>query len=126
MVETILDAKSRLEAEGLYVSRNDAKSLWIAGSLTDAGEGVRLSQDACALFRKGDQWTVVFPAEGMLTYEMSDSLPELLTTISTAYQRYRLAGGQFKDIFKQVVSKSEQYLVGRTVPVCGEVDTDLA
>jgi len=114
MLATILDAKARLEAEGLYVSCANPHGLWIAGTVRDAGEGVRLSDDACALGWKAGHWVAVFPAEALLTYEVPGSLSEVVSLIQAVYAHYRRAGGPFSAAFPQVVSEPEQYLVGRS------------
>src|SRR5262249_33078612 len=114
MLATILDAKARLESEGLHVSRRDDHSLWIAATLRDAGEGIRLSDDACALLGDSGRWVAVFPAEGLFTYEVPASLAELVSLITAVYAHYRQAGGQLKDAFKHAVSQPEQYLAGRS------------
>jgi hypothetical protein len=115
MLVTTLDAKAKLEAEGLYVACNNAHSLWIAANYQDVGEGIRLSNDACSLLWDSGRWVAVFPAEGLLTYEVPGTLPDLVSIISAVYSQYRRAGGLFKDAFKQVVPDPEQYLVGRSL-----------
>lgn len=121
MLVTALDAKAKLEAEGLHVSCNGAHSLWIAGTVRDVGEGIKLSDDACSLTWHSGRWVAVFPAEGMFIYEVPATLPELVSAITAVYTQHRRAGGQFKDAFKAVVSDPERYLVGRSL---GRVQTD--
>src|SRR5262245_32785287 len=113
MLVTALDAKARLEAEGLHVSCNDAHSQWIAGMVRDAGEGIILSEDACALIWNTDRWVGVFPAEGLRTYEVPGTFSELVAVITAVYAYHRRAGGPFKVAIKQVVEDPEQDLVGR-------------
>ena len=113
MPVTILDAKAHLEADGLHVSCNNAHSLWIAATVRDLGEGVRLSEDACALIGDASRWVAVFPAEGLLTYEVPGSPSELVAVITAVYAHYRQAGGPFKDAFTHVVPDAGQYLSGR-------------
>jgi hypothetical protein len=113
VVATALDAKAKLEAEGLHVSCNNAHSLWIAATLRDVGEGVKLSDDACSLICNTDRWVAVFPAEGLLTYEVPGTLTELVSLISAVYDQYRRGGGRFKDAFKHATSDPDRYLVGR-------------
>jgi hypothetical protein len=112
MIETIQDVQSALEAQGLLVSVNNPSSLLIGGSVVDAGDGVRIFKDACALNRREDAWVAVLPAEGLLTYEVPGELPDLVSLISAVYHLYRRTGGPFKDACKQVVSALDQYLVG--------------
>jgi hypothetical protein len=115
MVATTLEAKAKLEAEGLFVSGNDTHSLWIAANVSDQGEGIKLSPDACSLLWDSGRWVAVFPADGLLTYEVPGALEDLLSLIVAVYKQYRHAGGHFKNAFRQVVSDSEQYLVGRAL-----------
>ena len=106
---SIIDATTRLESEGLHVSRSGDSSLWIAATLRDAGDGIRLSDDACALLWNAGQWVAVFPAEGLFTYEVPGSLADLASLIVTVYGHYRRVGGQFRDALKQAVGQPEQY-----------------
>jgi len=117
MLATILDAKAKLESEGLHVSRSGDQSLWIAATLREAGDGITLSDDASALIRNSGRWVAVFPAEGVFTYEAPGSLAELVSLIVTVYAHYRRVGGLLKDAFKQAVSHPEQYLAGRSLAV---------
>jgi hypothetical protein len=114
MLATILDAKAKLEAEGLRVSRSGDHSLWIAATLRDAGDGITLSDDACALLGNAGRWVAVFPAEGLSTYEVPGSLADLVSLIVTVYARYRQVGGPVQEAFKQAVSQPEQYRTGRS------------
>ena len=111
MLVTALDAKAKLEAEGLHVSCNSAHSLWIAANTREMAEGVKVSKDACSLVWDAGRWVAIFPADGLLTYEVPGTLSELVAVISAVYRQYRQAGGAFKDVLKQVVGDSEQYLV---------------
>jgi hypothetical protein len=115
MVQTILDAKVKLEAERLYVSSYREHSLWIAGTTTDIGDGIKLSKDACVLIQEADRWLVAFPADGMLSYEVPGTLPELLSLITTVYSRYRQTGGPFQEAVKRTVPDAEHYLIGRSL-----------
>jgi hypothetical protein len=114
MLATLLDAKAKLEAEGLHVSRNSACSLWIAATVRDGGEGLKFSEDACSLRGSSSRWIAVFPSEGLFTYEVRGSLSELVSLITAIYANYRQTGGSLKDAFKRVVTDAEQYLVGRS------------
>jgi hypothetical protein len=114
MLETTLDAKAKLEEEGLYVSCNNANSLWIAGTLRDMGEGIKLSDDACSLMANSGRWVAVFPAEGLLNYEVAGSLSEVVSLITAVYSYYRRRGGSFNGAVKQVLTDADQYLVGRS------------
>jgi len=111
---TILDAKAKLETEGLHVCCNNAHSLWIAASVRDMGAGIKFSDDACSLIWNSSRWVAVFPAKGLLTYEIPGSLPELVSVITAVYASYRRTGSPLKDVFKQVVPDAEHYLVGRS------------
>jgi hypothetical protein len=115
MVQTLLEAKAQLEAEGLYVAWNIPNALWIAGTLTQKGEGIQLSPDACSLLRDGERWVAIFPAEGLRTYEREGPLPELVSLIVTVYQHYRRSGRAFSEAFPRSVRNPEQYLVGRSL-----------
>lgn len=112
MLTTTLDARSQLESEGLHVSCPTPHSMWIAASVRDMGKGINLSYDACSLICKSGQWFAVFPAEGLCTYEVPGSLPELISFISKVYEQYRRTGGPFKDVFRRVVNDPDQYVVG--------------
>jgi hypothetical protein len=114
VLATTLDAKAKLEEEGLHVSCSNAHSLWIAATVRDIGEGIKFSEDACSLIWNSSRWIAVFPADGLLTYEVPGSLPELISVITTVYAHYRQAGGRFKDAFRQVVTDPEQYLIGHS------------
>jgi hypothetical protein len=114
MLVTAIDAKTKLEAEGLQVSCNNAHSLWIAASVRDMGEGIKLANNACSLIWNSGRWVAVFPAEGLFTYEIPGSLSELVSIIVAVYGQYRGTGTPFKDAVKQVVSNVDQYLVGRS------------
>jgi hypothetical protein len=114
MLETTLDAKAKLEAEGLHVSCNNTHSLWIAATVRDMGEGIKLSDDACSLIGNSSGWVAVFPAEGLLTYEVPGSLSELVSVIAAVYAHSRRTRGQLKDAVTQVVTDAEQYLIGRS------------
>src|SRR5438445_9006552 len=114
MLATMLDAKAKLESEGLHVSHSGEHSLWIAATLRDAGDGITLSDDACALLGNSGRWVAVFPAEGLSTYEVPGALADLVSLIVTVYARSQQAGGPFKEAFKQAVSQPEQYLTGRS------------
>jgi hypothetical protein len=114
MLVTTLDAKAKLEAEGLHVSCNNAHSLWIAATVQDTGAGIKLSQDACSLLWDSKRWVAVFPADGLRTYEVPGSLSELVSLVTVVYANYRQAGGLLKDAVKRVMSDAEQFLVGRS------------
>src|SRR5476651_950628 len=85
--ETLLDAKATLEAHALHVSPNNEHSLWIANSLTDTGDGMFLSHDACHLSRCEDHWVAGFPAAGMRVYEVPGTLSEGVSLILAVYTR---------------------------------------
>ncbi|HEV3258797.1 MAG TPA: ImmA/IrrE family metallo-endopeptidase [Gemmataceae bacterium] len=113
MNQTILDAKGELEAAGLEVKPSGEGALWIAATTNDAGGGIRLSTDASTLLWKENRWVAVFPADGMLNYEVPGELYDLLPMIRGVYTRYRRLGGPFKDAFRRSVPNPESYLVGR-------------
>jgi hypothetical protein len=112
MIETVQQAKSALEAQGLHVSLNNPSSLLIGGSVTASGNGLSLFKDASALNRRAETWVAVFPADGLLTYEVPGGLPDLVPLIVAVYAEHRRAGGQLSEAFRQVVGNPEQYLVG--------------
>lgn len=112
---TVTEAKRTLELEGIYVSMSDPESFWIAGSFEFVEVGtddVRLSQDACVLYRENDRWQAVLPGRGMLTRVVYGSLEELVSLILSVYRHYRQAGGQLYRAVEQVVEAAERYLVG--------------
>ncbi len=115
MIETILDAKAALEAEGLFVTVNNLSSLLIGGVVSEDDEGLRLFRDACTLNYRAGKWIAVLPAEGLLTYEIPGSLAESVSLILTAYQHHRRTGGEFNNTFKHLVKDPEQYLIGRSL-----------
>ncbi len=115
MIETLQDARSALEAKGLCAS-GGAASLLIGGSVVDGGDGydgdgLRVFKDACALNHRAGSWVAVFPAEGLSTYEVLGTLPELVSLIEAVYDRHRQAGRSFKDACKEVVAEARQHLV---------------
>ena len=114
MLVTTLDAKAKLEAEGLHVTCNDANSLWIAANMRETGNGINLSEDACSLIWDSGRWVAVFPAEGMLTYEVPGSLSELVALITAVYTQCRRAGGHANDALRRVVTDPDQYLLSRS------------
>ena len=113
MVETIQDAKASLEKQHLHVVCDTAQSLWIAGTVRDAGEGVRISDDACVLLADADRWCAVFPTEGSRTYEVPGTLDELVQVIQDVYKRYFRGEISFPNAFRQAVKNPNQYLLGR-------------
>src|SRR5262245_53000330 len=100
MIETAQQAKSALEAQGLHVSLNSPSSLLIGSSVADAG-GLPLFKDASALNRRAETWVAVFPADGLLTYEVPGGLPDLVPLILAVYAEHRRAGCQLPDAFRQ-------------------------
>jgi hypothetical protein len=115
MIVTASDAKARLEANGLYVSARGSSSLWIAGTVHDAGDGVIMSNDACSLIANAGGWVAVFPAEGLCTYELPGTLEELVATICAVYDQSRRGRGSFADAFRQVVRDADRYVIGRSL-----------
>ena len=99
MVATVLEAKGKLESAGLHVSFNNSHSLWIAANLQDIGDGIKFSKDSCSLIWTSGRWVAIFPTDGVLTYEISASLSELVALITDVYANYRTTGGQFTDVF---------------------------
>lgn len=114
MPVTILDAKAKLESEGLHVSCNNGASLWIAATVRDADGEIKFSEDACSLIEKSPRWVAVFPAGGSFTYEIPGSLPELIALIVTVYANYRRQGGSLNEAITQVVTDTDQYLIDRS------------
>jgi hypothetical protein len=120
MIETIQDAKALLEKQNLYVAYNNDQSLWIAGRVRDAGEGVRVSNDACSLIFDADRWIAVFPTEGSLTYEVPGALDELVQLVQNVYKRYFRADISFPEAFRQVVKDPNRHLLGRPLSYISE------
>lgn len=115
MIETIQDAKTALESAGLYASWNHNGSLLIAGSLRDTGDGIQVSNDACALLQSPESWVAVFPAAGLRTYEMPGSLDELVTVILATHQHHRLTECPWNEVFAQVVGEADRFLSGESL-----------
>ena len=110
-MSTVLeDAKLRLEADGLFVSSADEKSLLIADEVIHLEEGIRLSQNACTLINDAGRWVAVFPAEGIRTYEVAGPLPDSLSLIENVYQQHRHGLVLLKDAFRKVVKNAQLYL----------------
>ncbi len=111
MSTPLQEVQSRLEAQGLHVSA-DEQSLFIAGSLVNVGADICLSSDACVLLQHADRWVVIFPAEGICTYEVDGPLPEMVSLIEHVYQHHRDTGGGLTDAVKQVLPNAAQYRRG--------------
>ena len=111
---TVAEAKRTLELEGIYVSMSEPESFWIAGSFEIVEVGtvdVKLSQDACVLFRENERWQAVLPGRGMLTRVVYGSLDELVALILSVYRHYRQASGPLYRAVEQVVADAERYFV---------------
>jgi hypothetical protein len=115
MLQTISEAKAHLESQKLHVASNDAHSLWIANTIHDTGTGINISNDACSLLWNAGEWVAVFPAEGLLTYEVHGTLSESVSLIVRVYGDYRQLGGSLNDAFKRIMPNPEQYVVGRSL-----------
>ena len=111
--QTLIDAKTTLEARDLCVRFNNENSLWIANETVDGGDGFIVSKDACALNRWANHWVAVFPAKGMRTYEVPGSLAEVVTLILAVYTRHRLDKGTLNEAFRRTVLDPDSYLNGR-------------
>jgi hypothetical protein len=113
MIATLQDAKAKLESEGLYVSCRDDR-LWIAANVRDAGDGIMVADEACALIRTGDAWSAIFPASRpFFPHEMPGTLPDLVATIAAVFAEKRRAQIQLGHAFRQVVSDPDRFLMGR-------------
>jgi hypothetical protein len=119
-----LDARAELEAGGLTVKPSGETSLWIRDRMQEAG-GIRFSNDASVLLRQGDRWIAVFPAEGMLSYEVPGDLPDLVVLIKGAYASDRRLGGRLNDAFARSVPDPEPYPL-RPTPGGGPADSRVA
>jgi hypothetical protein len=108
----ILDAKAELEADGLTVKLSGENSLWICETVQGA-DGVRLSNNASVLLREADRWIAIFPAAGMLSYEVPGELQDLVALIKSVYTSYRRSGGPLKDEFARSVPDPDLCLRGR-------------
>jgi hypothetical protein len=62
MVATTLEASAKREVEGFYASCYHTDSLWIAASVRDRREGIKLSDDVCSLMGISGR---VSPAAGL-------------------------------------------------------------
>jgi len=112
---TIELAHQMLVSAGLHAEMNEPDCMSIAGKLEIVGDrGIELSQDACVLFCEEGRWQVNFPGKGILAYEVTGTLDELVPLILSVYDDYRRRGGKFGEAFGRVESDSERYLVGRT------------
>jgi hypothetical protein len=112
MNQGILDARAELEAGGLTVKPSGETSLWICDAAQEAG-GVRFSTDASVLLREDDRWIAVFPAAGMLSYEVPGDLRDLVPLIKGVYASHRRFGGSLKEAFARSVPDPQRYLQGR-------------
>ena len=110
--ETLIDTIATLEAHDLCVRSNNDHSLWIANHTAEGGDGILLSNDACSLFRRADQWVAVFPAKGMRTYEVPGGLPEAVSLILAVYARHRQDRTTLNDAFRKTVLDPDNYLNG--------------
>ncbi len=113
MNQAILDAQAELESGGLIVKRSGETSLWICGTIKDTGGGIHLSNDASALLQQDDRWIAIFPAAGLLSYEVPGDLRDLVGLIQDVYANHRRFGGPFKDAFARSVPDPESYLTGQ-------------
>jgi hypothetical protein len=111
--DTLVGAIGTLEAHALCVRANNDHSLWIADRPTDMGDGILLSDAACALSQREDQWVAVFPAAGSRTYEVPGTLPACVSLILTVYARHRTAGGTLNEAFRRTVADPDNFLNGR-------------
>ncbi len=113
MNQAILDAKAELEAGGLIVKSSGETSLWICATTRDTGGGLHVSNDASALLHQDDRWIAVFPAAGLLSYEVPGDLGDLVRLIRDVYANYRRHGGPFKEAFARSVPDPESFLAGQ-------------
>ena len=111
--DTFVGAISILEAHDLCVRANNERSLWIADQPTDMGDGILLSNAACALLQREDEWVAVFPAAGSRTYEVPGTLPEGVSLILAVYARLRKDKGTLNEAFRQTLLDPDDYLNGR-------------
>src|ERR1017187_3705845 len=115
MIETIQDAKSALEADGLIVAKSRMDSLLIGGWIADGGDGLRIFKDACGLNQRNGEWVVLFPSAGLQQYHVPGTLAQGVALILAAYQDHRKNGGEFHDACKRVLKDADQYLTGRSL-----------
>jgi hypothetical protein len=113
MNQAILDAGAELEAGGLIVKRSGEASLWICATTRDAGGGIHVSNDASSLLYQDDRWIAVFPAAGLLSYEVPGDLGDLVRLIRDVYANYHRLGGPFKEAFARSVLDPESFLAGQ-------------
>jgi hypothetical protein len=112
-VDSIADAREKLEATGLHVFRTGAQTLWIAATLRNTRGGLPVSTDACSLIFKLPQSVAVFPAEGFGVYQVPGEFSELVSLIITVYASYReTPGGRLTEAFQRVVPEAEKFLTG--------------
>lgn len=112
-VHDLANARMALEAHDLIVRPNNEHSLWIANRVRDTGDGILLSNDACALLQREQQWVAVFPAKGMRTYEVPGTLSEGVALILLVYARLRAEEGILNEAFRHCVLDPDSYLNGR-------------
>lgn len=113
MITTLEEAKAKLESERLYVS-SGTERLWIAANVCDAGEGIRVADEACALIRSDLEWIAIFPGcRPFPPHEMPGTLPDLVATIAAVFAEKRRAQVQLGQAFRQVVNDPDRFLMGR-------------
>jgi hypothetical protein len=108
MTPELATAQRRLQAAGLTVRAPTDDSLWVAGHLTPVEPGLNLSQDACAIQRRGDDGYVgVFPSETEILFEVPGTVPDLVSLVLATYLRHRREGGSFGHAVGAVLRESD-------------------
>lgn len=104
------DAAQRFRTEGFVVRTPLPDRLTIATGVTEAGGGVRLLQDACALIGKGDgQYVAVFPSAGHVTVDVPGTLDELVPLVEQVYRHHRGSNEPFHESVREVVLKTPDW-----------------
>jgi hypothetical protein len=104
------DAAQRFRTGGLVVRTPQPNYLMIATGVTEAGDGIRLFQDACALIGKGDgQYLAVFPSAGHMTVDVPGTLDELVPLVEQVYRHHHGKKEPFYESVREVILKAPDW-----------------
>jgi hypothetical protein len=116
MTPELTAARRRLQAAGLTVRTPTDDSLWVAGQMTPVETGLSMSQDACAIRRRGNgEYVGVFPSETEVLVEVPGTVPDLVSLVLATYLRHRRQGGAFGDAVGVVLRESDQWRLAGAV-----------
>lgn len=106
----VQDAAQRFREEGFIVRTPEPDYLMIATAVTEAGEGIRLLRDACALIGKGDgRYVAVFPSAGHITVDVAGTLDELVPLVEQVYRHHRGKSEPFYESVREVILKAPDW-----------------